>query len=79
MIPQVGQPVQFMERGKPKAAMIVHVHDETWVALQVFFSNGSTEYRSHVEKSADPGWREIPESTPQKVSPWNGIGGLYGG
>lgn len=60
--PYVGAVVHYRDKfvgsNDPWAAIIVKVHDNTWVSLFILSPGGSTRFASHVEHGK--GWDFIP-------------------
>lgn len=74
--PYVGATVHYRDRftgsNDPQAAMIVKVHDNTWVSLFIFAAGGNTRYASHVELGKGWDWITAPTEI-SSTNNWNGI------
>lgn len=73
MKPYVGATVHYKDKfigsRDPQAAIVVQVHDDTWVALFIISRGGGTRYASHVEHGV--GWEWI--TPPEAITTWNGL------
>lgn len=74
--PYIGAVVQYHDRfsgdSKLKAAIIVDVHDDRWVALKIFSNGGGERFASHVEYGT--GWNYINAlTTIETPTSWDGI------
>jgi len=64
--PYVGAMVnyRYRETDAVRAAVVTHVHDDTWVSLKVFEPGGLDRAVSHVEYGVHRGWKWIPAEEP---------------
>lgn len=75
--PYIGAVVQYRDifsgDTRPKAAIIVDVHDdEKWVALKIFSNGGGERFASHVEHGVGWDWITAP-TTINTPTTWDGI------
>ena len=76
--PYVGAVVHYREQNRfadhhPKAAIIVDVHDDNWVALFIISNGGGTRFASHVEHGVGWEWITAPAEVHAPSSGWDSL------
>lgn len=79
MSPYIGAPAIYQDgTAKPRAALIVWVHDDTWVNLVTFDCAGHSEFASNVERGPIPAGRcwDFAKPPAETLDVWGGLGSV---